>query len=73
MSSDVPWRNEISTEEVAFSGGNMIIPDKPGLGIDITEEAIRKYPYTPHGLRHYQDELTNIRPTDATDYFKSKK
>jgi galactonate dehydratase len=70
MSSDVPWRSEISTEEIAFSQGQMTIPDKPGLGIDINEEAIKKYPYQPKELRHYKGSLTDIRPPDARTYFK---
>lgn len=70
MSNDVPWRNEISTEAVKFENGKMHIPDKPGLGIDINEDAIAKYPFEPKELRHYDGTLTDIRPQDATDYFK---
>lgn len=69
MSSDVPWRNEISTEEVSFIGGKMQIGDKPGLGIDIDEDAIKKYPYQPRDLRHYKGTLTDIRPENAKSYF----
>jgi galactonate dehydratase len=72
MSSDVPWRNEISTEAVRFSGGNMTIPDKPGLGIDIDEAAIARYPYQPRDLRHYRGTLTDIRPENAKSYFKGQ-
>ena len=70
MSSDVPWRNEISTEVVKFDNGNMLIPDKPGLGIDINEEEIKKYPFEAKELRHYVGSLTDIRPADAKSYFK---
>jgi galactonate dehydratase len=70
MSSDVPWRNEISTEEVHFENGNMVIPDKPGLGIDINEEEIKKHPFEAKELRHYVGSLTDIRPADAKSYFK---
>jgi len=69
MSSDVPWRSEISTEEVRFENGKMVIPDKPGLGIDIHEEAIKKHPYQPKELRHYKGTLTDIRPENASSYF----
>jgi galactonate dehydratase len=72
MSSDVPWRNEISTEEVRFSDGNMTIPDKPGLGIDIDEAAIARYPYQPRDLRHYRGTLSDIRPENAKSYFKGQ-
>ena len=70
MSSDVPWRNEISTEEVKFENGNMLIPDKPGLGIDINEEEIKNHPFIAKELRHYVGSLTDIRPENATSYFK---
>ena len=69
MSSDVPWRSEISTEHIGFQDGLMVIPDKPGLGIDINDEAIAKYPYKQTELRHYKGTLTDIRPADATGYF----
>ncbi len=69
MSSDVPWRQEITNEAVDFSNGFMSIPDKPGLGIDIHEDAIRKYPFKPCDLRHYNGELTQIRPEDSKRYF----
>lgn len=70
MSSDVPWRAEISTESVRFEYGQMIIPDLPGLGIDINEDAIARYPFEPRELRHYKGSLTEIRPANATSYFQ---
>jgi galactonate dehydratase len=69
MSSDVPWRNDISTEDVKFANGEMFISDKPGLGIDINIEEISKYPFEPKELRHYKGTLTDIRPLDAKKYF----
>jgi len=70
MSADVPHRREISTERVVFANGAMQIPDAPGLGIDLNEEAIAAHPYEPRDLRHYNGQLTNIRPPDAMDYFQ---
>lgn len=70
MSSDVPWRKSISTEEVKFENGEMFISDKPGLGIDINVEEIKKHPFEPKELRHYKGTLTDIRPDDAESYFK---
>ncbi len=69
MSSDVPWRNEVSTERILFREGSMHIPQEPGLGIDIDEEAIAAHPYQPRDLRHYKGTLTDIRPPDARSYF----
>lgn len=71
MSSDVPWRGEISTEQIRFEQGEMVIPDRPGLGIDLNIEALKKYPYEPRELRHYQGTLTDIRPTNAQSFFQT--
>lgn len=69
MSSDVPYRNEVSTERVQFADGMMHIPDTPGLGIDIDEDVIAQHPYEVRNLRHYAGTLTDIRPEDAKAYF----
>ncbi len=69
MSTDVPYRREISTEHVVFEDGMMHIPDAPGLGIDLNEAAIAEHPYQPRDLRHYVGRLTDIRPPDAVGYF----
>ncbi|MBU4459518.1 MAG: galactonate dehydratase [Verrucomicrobia bacterium] len=69
MSTDVPYRREISTEHVVFEDGLMRIPDAPGLGIDLNEAAIAEHPYQPRDLRHYVGRLTDIRPPDAVGYF----
>jgi galactonate dehydratase len=69
MSSDVPWRKDISTEDVKFENGAMFISDKPGLGIDLNIEEIIKHPFEPKELRHYKGTLTDIRPPNAECYF----
>lgn len=70
MNVDVPWRAEITNEEVRFVDGRMIINDKPGLGIDIHEDAIKRHPFQAKELRHYRGDLTDIRPADSRSYFK---
>lgn len=69
MASDIPYRNAISTEQVRFENSEMFIPDLPGLGIDIDENEIAKYPYQCRNLRHYEGTLTDIRPVDGKSYF----
>jgi len=69
MSSDVPWRKDISTEDVKFENGEMFISDKPGLGIDINIEEISKHHFEPKELRHYKGTLTDIRPKNSQSYF----
>lgn len=70
MSSDIPWRADVSTERVKFENSEMFIPDLPGLGIDINEEKIAKHPYECRNLRHYVGTLTDIRPADSKGYFR---
>ncbi len=61
---DVPWRRDISTEDFKFEDGCYVVPDKPGLGVDLCEDVFEKYPYRTHEFRHYTGKLTDIRPPD---------
>jgi len=69
MATDVPWRKDITNENLKFEDGYMYIPDQPGLGIDFDENVVSRYPYVPHDLRHYNGQLTNIRPMESKSYF----
>ncbi|MDQ7905775.1 galactonate dehydratase [Phytohabitans sp. ZYX-F-186] len=62
MATDVPWRAEIATEGWSVVNGVARVPDQPGLGVQIDPEALRRYPYVRHDLRHYTGALTEIRP-----------
>lgn len=70
MMTDVPYRAEICDEDLVVREGKMEIPNRPGLGIDLDEQALLKHPYVPVGLRHYRGTLTNIRPADAVMYYR---
>ncbi|MBT3290772.1 MAG: galactonate dehydratase [Victivallales bacterium] len=70
MALDVPWRADICDEHIVFADGLMSVPDRPGLGIELNEEAIAEHPYEPHDLRHYRGDLTDIRPPDAVPWYK---
>lgn len=65
MATDVPWRKEVAREACTFSNGEMSIPEIPGLGVEINEDALKRFPYQVHDLRHYTGALTHIRPADA--------
>jgi galactonate dehydratase len=65
MSSDVPWRREICDESVRIVNGEMTIPDRPGLGVELNEAEMAKHPYVAKDLRHYRGDLTDIRPPEA--------
>jgi len=47
--SDVPWRDDIVTEGFSVEKeGRFVLPNqKPGLGIELNEEEIRKHPFKP--------------------------
>ena len=69
MLTDGSFRKKITNEEVHFEDGYIMIPDKPGLGIDVNIEEVLKRPYTPRNLRHYTGAVTDIRPKDDTIYY----
>ena len=69
MYSDVTWRKDVTNERLFYADGYIRIPDGPGLGIEIDEEACLAHPYQPHTLRHYTGALTDIRPAETEFYF----
>lgn len=69
MATDIPWRADLTTESLVYEDGYFNIPDRPGLGIELREEAFAAHPYSPRPLRHYRGDLTDIRPPDAIPYF----
>ena len=69
MYSDVVWRADVTDEDLRYEDGCIFIPDKPGLGIEIDEEACLAHPYATHTLRHYTGALTDIRPPETKFYF----
>ncbi len=69
MYSDVTWRADVTDEDLHYEDGYIIIPDKPGLGIELNEEAGLAHPYQAHTLRHYTGALTDIRPPETKFYF----
>ena len=69
MYSDVEWRKDVTDEKLSYADGYIDIPDKPGLGIEINEEACLAHPYQVHTLRHYTGALTDIRPAKTEFYF----
>ncbi len=42
---DVPWRNEFFTHPPVIENGEMLVPDRPGWGTDVIEEAVRARPW----------------------------
>lgn len=69
MYSDIPWRKDLTTEQLVFTDGYFEITDRPGLGVELNVEAFADHPYEPRPLRHYRGDLTDIRPAGAEPYF----
>ena len=65
MATDVAWRDEIVVQESPIVHGRATIPTAPGLGVELDEDALRRFPYVRHDLRHYTGALTDIRPDGA--------
>jgi len=40
-----PLADEILTEPLAIEAGDLIMSDSPGLGVEINEDVVTKYPY----------------------------
>ncbi|MBZ9894368.1 MULTISPECIES: galactonate dehydratase [unclassified Mesorhizobium] len=66
---DVPWRREMTTEDWTFQDGCLLVPETPGLGVELRKEALCKHPYKQHSLRHFTGKLTDIRPPDSCRWF----
>lgn len=47
---DVPWRNDFVHGWNPLEGGYFILPDKPGLGIELNEAACKAHPYQQHSF-----------------------
>lgn len=70
MITDIDWRKDLTNEDLRYEDGYLYIPDKPGLGIELNEEAALEHPYYQKHLRHYNGELTDIRPkNEKTIYY----
>lgn len=70
MADDVPWRKDVTTENAEMVGGSFVVPRTPGLGLDLCPEAFIDHPYRPHDLRHYNGDLTSIRPANSICWYK---
>ena len=44
LADDVPQRYEVMTGQPEIVDSHIVVPDEPGLGVDLVEEAIAKYP-----------------------------
>jgi galactonate dehydratase len=64
LEDDVPQRYEVMEPQPEIVQGYISVPDRPGIGVDIVEEAIAKYPSSG-----------NISPPDSSQeylYFRAR-
>ena len=54
MMIDVPWRGDVVREAATIEGGHMLIPDVPGLGVELVEEAAAHHPYVYKAPAHFR-------------------
>ncbi|MCC6629833.1 MAG: mandelate racemase/muconate lactonizing enzyme family protein [Chloroflexi bacterium] len=50
MESGSDALNEIVDQPLQRDGGYVIVPDRPGIGVDLREEKLVQYPYRPHRI-----------------------
>lgn len=53
---DVPWRKDLVKGWDPVRDGELVVPEKPGLGIDIDEQVIAEHPYVKHAFPSLWDE-----------------
>jgi galactonate dehydratase len=53
ISSDVPWRNEVLDAPIEVRDGYFSIPARPGIGVEVNEEAAARYPFKPEAIQRY--------------------
>lgn len=68
---DVPWRHEVAKEDVIIQDGAMLIPERPGLGIDIDEDACARHPYKHYTNNQYDGRITQVRSASSVPYFQT--
>lgn len=44
IENDWPGRTEVLTDHLTLENGHLLVPDRPGLGVDINEDFVRSHP-----------------------------
>jgi galactonate dehydratase len=53
LRSDVPWRDEVLVEPLAFERGYAFPTGKPGLGVEVNEEVAARHPFQQEEILRY--------------------
>jgi galactonate dehydratase len=51
LGEDTPPKSEIVKASLRYENGFLTIPDAPGIGIELTEDAAERHPYRPRSVR----------------------
>lgn len=60
---DVPWRNDFVHGWNPSNSGEFVLAEKPGLGLELNEAALKAHPYVAHAFPSLWDQgwLTNFK------------
>jgi galactonate dehydratase len=72
VSIDVPWRKELVSESLEFDGGDILVPDTPGLGVILNEEACARFPYEPYDLPIFSEDMNTRGVADGLPVVASR-
>ena len=64
LADDVPQRYEVMQPQPEIVNGHLVVPDRPGIGVDIVEEAIAHYPSSGN--------ITAVPPTYNYAFVRAK-
>ena len=64
---DVPWRSSLVRGWNPVQNGELVVPDAPGLGIDIDEQAIAEHPYLQNPFPSLWDTAWTSKFTQAQE------
>jgi galactonate dehydratase len=65
LEDDVPQRYEVVAPLPEIVDGHILVPDTPGLGVDLVEEAIAAYPA--------QGNIPVLDPSEETLYVRARR
>jgi galactonate dehydratase len=62
---DVPWRDSLVGGWNPIRNGEFVLPDRPGLGLEIDEKAIQSHPYVPNAFPSLWDKTWTSQFTQS--------
>jgi len=72
VSRDVAWRKELVRESLEFKDGEIVVPNAPGLGVELIEEACARYPYAPYDVPLFDGSINVAGVADGAPVLKEQ-